>query len=514
MQAIKQTLTFGQSTGSLLTPEDAQTIQAVPGLVNNINFLRDSVNVLDRYTDYTQIPDETLQKVISKIGEIRAVCVTIQNLDLRDPKGLANLAGNYLGFDIRNQIQQLGKFIDVTKIIPTLKQVNSALRSFIGICNQVQKVLALGQFVIKFGILFYKVVKFIILFFSGLSIPLIFSTAGIQTKIQDAKNTAKDESDGIMRVLRAVNALLSIVTVFIKYLLSNTVELLKRLETLLAVLQGCEAMKDSDVLFELQDTYEALIVTKERLETYIIKFEGKTDPNTAEFGAYQIRVVDEEVVERTITNRRRRGVAIDKFGQIAAQSDLTFATDQRIIIEEVKQKLVSLGLINPTLANLDTANLAIISDSLNYLDNNDVLDNDLNLTDTEIESADNLNENQGLGLQAFVNNLPGGKRLRKRMRAQLSAQNTKVKDQVQKEATASSSNFKFKGVSAGADEGGTEGEEKKQYTVVVRKGLSVPQLYKVKASSKQEAVQLTQQQFDPQRKNPKWTYTVLLSKNG
>ena len=514
MQAIKQTLTFGQSTGSLFTPEDAQTIQAVPGLINNINFLRDSVNILDRYTDYTQIPDETLQKVINKIGKIRAACVTVQNLDLRDPKGLANLAGNYLNFDIRNQIQQLQKFIDVTKIIPTLKQVNGALRSFIGICNQVQKILTLGQFVIKFGILFYKVVKFIISFFSALPIPLLYSTAGIQTKVQDAKNAAKDESDGIMRVLRAVNALLSIVTVFIKYLLGNTVELLRRLETLLAVLQGCEAMKDSDVLFELQDTYKALLATKEQLETYIIKFEGKTDPNTAEFGAYQIRVVDEEVVERTITNRRRRGVAIDKLGQVAAQSDLTFATDQRIIIEEVKQKLVSLGLINPTLANLDTANLATISDSLNYLDNNDVLDNDLNLTELEIESADNLDENQGLGLQAFVNNLPGGKRLRKRMRAQLGAQDAKVKDQIQKEATASGSNFKFKGVSAGADEGGTESEEKKQYTVVIRRGSSAPQLYKIQASSKQEAIQLTQQQFDPQRKNPKWVYSVILSKNG
>jgi len=422
MQSIKQTLTFGTSTGSLFTPEDAQTMQAVPGLVNNINFLRDSVNVIDKYADYRQIPDTELQKIINTIGKIRTVCVTVQNLDLRDPKGLANLAGNYLGFDIRNQIQQLQKYIDVTKIIPTLKQVNNALRGFIAICNQVQKIVTLGQFIIKLGILFYKIFKFILAFFKVLPIPLIFGTSGTQITLQDAVNKAKDESDGVMRILRAINALLAVVVVFIKYLLGNTIELLRRLETLLAVLRGCEAMKDSDVLFELEETNKQLIAVKEQLEAYIIKFEGKTDPKTAEFGAYQIRVEEEQVVESTVTNRRRRGIALDQNGRIAAQSDLTFATNEKIIIEEVKQKLVSLGLINPVLANLDTANLAIISESLNYLDTNDVLDDDLNLTEEQIESADNLDENQGLGLQAFVNNLKGGRRLRRRMRTKLAAQ--------------------------------------------------------------------------------------------
>lgn len=514
MQAIKETLvTPDSSSGSLFTTEDIQTIQAIPGLVNNINFIRDFIGTIDKYTDYRQISDVELQKIVSKVDKVRSVCTTIQNLDITDPKRLANLAGNYLGFDIRSQIQQLQKYIDVTKIIPTLKQVNNSLRSFIAICNQVQKILTLGQFIIKIGILFYKIFKFIIAFFKVLPIPLLFGTSGTQITLQDAVDKAKDESDGVMRVLRAINALLAVVTDFIKYLLGNTIELLTRLETLLAVLRGCETMKNSDVLFELEDTYKELLAVKEQLETYIIKFESKTDPNTAEFGAYQIRVVEEEVVERTITNRRRRGIALDQNGRIAAQSDLTFATDQRIIIEEVKQKLVSLGLINPTLANIDTANLATISDSLNYLDNNDVLDNNLNITEEQVESADNLDENQGLGLQAFVNNLKGGKRLRKRTRDLLTKQNAQVKDQVQKEAATAGSNFRFQGISGGAVTQDVEEEGEKSYVVFVNRGGLVPQNIKIQASSSQEAIESAKQKLDPSRRYPNWRYTATLVKN-
>lgn len=431
MQAIKQNLVFGRGEQSLFTQEDREIIQAVPGLINNLNFLKDTISVIDRYSSYLEIPDVQLQKIITNINKIRTTCVTIQNLDIRDPRGLINLAGNYLGTDIRSQVQQLNKFIDVTKIIPTLKQINNSLRAFIRIANQVEGIIRTGQFFIKLGLLFYKVFKFLILFFKASPIPLIFGTTGTQTTFQDLKNKAQDESDGVVRILRAVNALLSVVVSFIRYLLGNTIELLRRLEILLATLRACEAMKNSDVLFELEETNKELIALKERLETYLLDFESKTDPNTSQLGKYQLRVVEEQLVETTIVNKRRRGVALDVNGAIVAQSDLTFATDSRIIIEEVKQKLIASGLINPITSAISPIDLQVFSEAYNYLDNNDILEEEITLPEDEIELADNLNENQGLGLQAFVNNLKGGKRLRRRMRAKLAAQKRTLATQIQ-----------------------------------------------------------------------------------
>ena len=158
----------------------------------------------------------------------------------------------------------------------------------------------------------------------------MFQTSGAQVTIQGAADAAKDESDGVMRLLKGVNALLSVVVIFIRYVLTNTNEILVRLDTILLTLEACEAMKQSDVLFELQQTRSDLVVLKEQLETYIIKHDSKIDPNTAMFGAYDIRVVDEEVTDRSIQNKRRRGIALDQNGQIVAQSDLTFATNTAI----------------------------------------------------------------------------------------------------------------------------------------------------------------------------------------
>lgn len=429
MQAIKEAFTFG-GPNSLLTAEDATLLSTVPGLGGNLNIVDDFIGTINKYSDYRQIPNQDLQKIVNKINTIRSVCVTIQNLDF---KNALALVGNFLGTDIRAQIQKLGAFIDVTKIIPTLKQINSSLRSFIKIAQQVQGILSLGQFIIKLALLFYKVFKFVINFFSLLVIPMIFSTSGAQTNIQDLKDKAKAETDGVQRLLKAINGLLSVVVNFIRYLLANTNELLVRLDLLLTQLQGCQAVKDSEVILELKQTREDLVTLREQLSTYIAKYDSKTNPNTATFGEYDIRVVDEDLTERTIVNKRRRGIALDQRGNIVAQSDLTFATNTTVIIEEVKQKLISLGLVQGGFKQADSATLALISDSLNYLNTDDVLQSDLNIEPPQLDSPDNLDENQGLGLNAFVNNLKGGKRLRKRTRAAVESQAQTLKSQVSAE---------------------------------------------------------------------------------
>jgi hypothetical protein len=440
MQAMKDTLSMGsESTGSLFSAEDKTLLTTVPGLGGNLNIIDDFLGTINKYSDYRQISNADFQSLQNKITKIRSVCVTIQNTDF---KSSLALIGNFLGVDIRSQIQQLSKFIDPTKIIPTLKQINSAIRAFIRIANQIQGVLRLGQYLIKLALLFYKVFKFILYFFKVLPLPSMFGTAGTQVTIQNASDAAKDESEGVARLLKGVNALLSVVVVFIRYLLTNTNEILVRLNTTLLTLEACEAMKQSDVLLELQQTRGDLVILQEQLATYIIKYDSKIDPSTAIFGTYDIRVVEEEVTERTIQNKRRRGIALNQDGQIVAQSDLTFATNTALIIAEVKQKLVSLKLVQPSLASADSTNLAVISESLDYLDNNDVIQDDLNITPVPTDLPDNADESKGLGLNAFINNLSGGRKLRKRVQAAMKTQADQAKAQIAKEKTAANESLK------------------------------------------------------------------------
>jgi len=440
MKAIKETFaTDAPGTGSLFTSEDITLLRTVPGLGGNLNIIDDFIGTINKYSDYRQIPNGELQALVNKVATVRSVCVVIQNLDF---KNALALAGNFLGVDIRAQIQKLSAFLNPADIIKELQGINSSLQAFIRSAKQAQGILTLGQFIIKLALLFYKVFKFIILFFDLLALPLIFGTAGSQTKLQDIKDKAKDETDGVVRLLKAINGLLTVLLSFIRYLLSNTNELLIRLGILLAKLEGCEAVKNSDVILQLQQTQQDLIDLRDQLANFIREYDSKTNPNSALFGAYDIRVVDEELTDKSIVNKRRRGIALDTSGNIVTQSDLTFATNTNLIIDEVKQKLLALKLVQPALGQIDPINLAVISDSLNFLDNNDVLQNDLNIAPPQLDSPENLDETQGLGLNAFINDLKGGKKLRQRTKSVIATQTASVKTQVAAETNSSKQTLK------------------------------------------------------------------------
>lgn len=449
----------GQSAlNKLFTPEEQAILRLIPGLAANLNFIDDFLGFTSKYTDYRLISDADVVKIQKKINQIRAACVTVQTLDIKS--GVA-LIGNIVGVDVRSQFQRLSQYINPTEIAKVVRQIVGSVRTFVRIATKVQNVLAQAQFIIKIALLIIKIFRFIKSFLLTNPLPSLFTTAGIQTAFDQARQFANDTSNTLVRLLKEINALLSVVLIFIRYLLANANELLRRLEILLLTLEACDAMKDSDVLEELRSATNDLRDLRDRLATYVTQYDSKTNEDTAFFGQYEIRVVDEEVTDRSIPNKRRRGIALDKRGILAVQSDLTFATNTAIIIEEVKIKLITAGLVQPSLATLDGTDLAIISTSLDYLDSNDVLSDNLNLDLSEnLDTPDNEDENKGTGLNAFINKLPGGRRLRKRTRAALDNSNQKLSSQIAGEGQIASSALSFgQGVSNLAGTGSVAPQE-------------------------------------------------------
>ena len=427
MQSIKDTFSF-QSTSSIFTAEDQTLLTTVPGLGGNLNIIDDFIGTVDKYSDYRQIPNADLQRLQNKITTLRSVCVTIQNLDF---KNALALLGNFLGTDIRAQIQQLSKFVNPTKIIVTLKEINSSLQSFIKIARQLQGILSLGQYLIKLALIFNKVFKFIQQFILNAPIPATTQTTGTISRLEQARITAKDETDGVTRLLKSVNALLSVIVVFIRYLLTNTNELLSRLEILLTNLEACQAVQNSDVILELQQTRSELINLREQLGTYITQYDSKTDTNSTTFGVYDIRVVDEELTDKSIQNKRRRGLALDQAGSIVVESDLTYATNTAVIIAEVQQRLMALGLVKSGMVQIDATNLALIADSLNYLDSNDILQGDLNIDAFAITE-----EAAVANISTFLDGLPGGVKFRQNSRSVVAAYSANAAKQTGTQANA------------------------------------------------------------------------------
>lgn len=423
IQEIKAAFTVG-GPNAILTAQDATIISQVPGLGANLNFIDDFVAFCNQYTDYRNIDNKDLQKLLQKINEVRSVCVTIQNLNF---KGVVFLVDELLGGDLRKDIQKLSKYIDPTKLLPTLKQISQQINAFVKMAQKIYNIISQVQFIIKILVILLKVLKFLVKFFLANVLPTIFTTVGMVAALEKARIDAELFIVRIIKRLEQINGLMAVVLSLVRYILANAIELLVRVETLIAKLEACETMQDSPILADLKVSYNNLKEIKEQLEAYVANYDGKTSPDSTQFGEYSIRVVDEELTDPTIVNKRRRGIALNKNGVLVAQSDLTFATNTSVIIQEVKVKLVSQGLIAPQFNVLSEQDLATVLTSVQYLDSDDVLSETFDYTTLleegigAVDSPDNLDETEGIGLNAFINNLKGGKRLRKRARAQMAA---------------------------------------------------------------------------------------------
>jgi len=411
---------------SVFTPEDQQLLTDVPGLTSNLNIINDFLASTDKYTDYRNISNEDLQKLLTKINTIRTICVVIQGLDFRNPQSYLATATAFLPpGSVREQTAKLQKWLNPQQIIPVVKRINDAAKSFINIVQQGQKVLSQGQFIIKIGLLLTKVFKFIVTFLKGLPIPGMFSTVGVSVTFSSIATKIENFIDDLTDILAQVNSLLTVLISFLRYVQANTLQLIDRLQSLLDMLSACDSTKDSPVVAELADTLSKLKTLNTEISDYLALYDDKTDPSKAIFGTYSIEVIDEEVTDKSIPNKRRRGIALDKNGIIAVQSDLTFATDVKIIIQEVKLKLLSAGLVQPGLGGID-ANITVISESLSFLDTNDVIQDDLNLGNT----------GESVGLNEFMDNLPGGKALRQRVRSNLDNKKATFMDKIKAQKTS------------------------------------------------------------------------------
>lgn len=415
------------TVGALADPEVKAALSLIPKFNANINALQDYINFADKYADWRAIPNAEFQKILKKVDTVRAVCVTIENFSLG---GALDLLQQFTGVDIRSQIAKLNEFIDVKKIVPTLKDIDKALRNFIATCRTIQGYLRIGKGIIKIALVLIKIYKYVAKLISSIPLPLMYATFNVTAKLEDAKEKAKENVSGLEEFLGQLNGLLAIILDVVRYIQQNTEQLLQRIDILLAKLQGCDALKDSSVLDELQKTRQELNKLSEELTAIIKDYDGVTNPDSADYGSYTIRVVEEELADDAIINKRRRGIAIDANGFMVAQSDLTFATNTALIIEETKIKLITLGLISPD--QLGTTDLVII-EAMGYLGSD-------NIDMTDISAADT---GGSVGLSTYLKNLPGGAVLRKRVRSKLKATDTAAKKAIASQMT---SNSQFLGV--------------------------------------------------------------------
>lgn len=425
---------------------DPVLLNAFPQMNVLGNYLRNSMAIYNKYTDIQALPFKEVQKFLKFIDTVKKIAVAIQSLN--NPANLIAVADSFIGGEIGEQIQKLNKLIDPKRIQNVLRRILDVCQKVIKIIDTALRIVKFIQTIVRIALLIIYILKNIrqILFF-GLPIPNIFTTAGISTVLAAGSDTVKTTADKLLDRLGELNSILGSIYNLFTDLSVKLYGIIQGLKIIAINLENCidePSTKDgettdppiSKLKVDLKNTIADLEDSNNKMIAFIQSYDKNKNNRKSNFGGYQIKIVTEELVDEGIKLKRRYGIALDSNQISVAQSTPTFASDDSVIIQEVKLLLISKNLVKQK--NITSPQeLKILEESSNFVDFDDA---DFNIALDAIDSIDidpvldppdseDEDTEEGLGLNAFVNGIKkGGKKLRKRMKRELAKTRKKLDD--------------------------------------------------------------------------------------
>lgn len=396
---------------------DPQIKQNFPQVSIANNFLQNVLGIFNRYTDIRQIPAEEVQNLINLVDKTRQYAIIIQGLN--NPKNAIGLIDSSLNGAIQKELSDISriianpdKFANVIKsAINTVNTINNIGQKILGFINTL-------QVITKVCILLIRIFNIVSAFFIALPIPNMTTTVGVTNKFSDTlqdKIKEKGQKRLILR-LEQISSVLNLAAIIVTSLLAAIQDIIGKLQLIKQNLESC-TNKNINLINEVDDAINNLTNTSVKLNDFLTQYNNQQSRSESQFGAYTIQIVTEQVVDEGINLKRRYGIAKDSNQYVVVQSTPTFASLDLIIINEVKALLVSKGLVSSNLSTLSSEDQVTVLEAAKFLGSDEIgLDNiELNISDIEtIEEQDS-----ELGISTFVNNLPGGKALRRRIREKM-----------------------------------------------------------------------------------------------
>jgi hypothetical protein len=410
---------------SLLSPQiglnDPEILKQFPEMSTATNYLSNALSRFNGYTNIGDIPVDQIQNVTNFIDKVRIILGSI--LSLSSPASLIASTNIIARGKIQEDFAEINKYVTpgprvvvlLKSIIEQANKVNTIAKKILGYVN-------LARTIIKICLLLVKVFNIIKAFILTLPIPNLLTTVGLTAGIGKTYQQVLEEqgTKKLITRLNQINLVLNLIAIFVTSLIAALTSIIQSLTAILLNIKSC----DPNIADQLQNTINQLTTTRSDLQAFLDDYNNNRNKLDTTFGGYTIEIVTEEVADEGISLRRRFGIARGANNIIAVQSTPTFASLDLIIINEVKVLLVSKGLVNVGLSGLNTQDAQVILESLNYLADPDITLNNIELTPSETAILLESEETSEIG--TFVNNLPGGKALRNKIRKKLIANNEKL----------------------------------------------------------------------------------------
>lgn len=399
------------------------------------NFIEDSVRWLSDRLTISNADKENIDKFRKKVAAVRQICVLIQGLS--SPASLVALALRALPPETYEAIDKLGvDNIDPDKLNRVVSQIAKVLKPIIAVLRETVKALRGIQSLIRILVVAVKIFKIILNFLLILPLPNMTTTAGVTTTQAAKYQKLLKKSEIIIRILNSINKIVAIIVSLLEGITSAIDLLLSNLKQIVDNLMSCDRNSSEardPLMASIQSDILEIEQSNNEIKAFTENYRNKQSTKNKSYFGYTIEILTEKIADPAVqltVRPRRFGIAIDGGGIAVVQSTATFASDDNIIISEVKLLLIQKNLIKNPVGLFTDAELNVITDSLLILGDNSITLDDI-INEDYIDSPDNEDENDGLGLNAFINKLKGGKKLRERIRKSMSQSKEKLKSDLQ-----------------------------------------------------------------------------------
>ena len=422
-------------TTSVLDYNSKELANIFPQIQAYNSFLENVFGFFNKFSDFSNLPIKDIDKIRSYIDKTRGVLVAVQALDPKNPGSLIGLGITFLSPKIQQDIDKLNKIVNPERLLPFVKNIQAVCLNVQNTVKFVLSIIRRAQNVISTAVRVVRIMQIVrrFIYLLLVALPNMFLTVGINQAFSDGLKKIEDLLNKILNALNQLNGILVRIILSIEYIISQIEAILGHLRTIILNLESCNNA-DPEIVKQLKEVASSLENDLKTLKDFKNNYESKKYGKDSTFGdkrnKYNIQIITEQLSDEGISLKRRYGIALDKNGALVASSTPTFASDDSIIVNEVKLILVSKKLVNPEVSELSTESISVINESLNFLEDDDLaLSDDLFDFNTNfdfenqdsLDDPDNENEEKGIGLNAFANKLPGGKKLRERVRKKINA---------------------------------------------------------------------------------------------
>lgn len=426
----------------------------------------------------SQISSEEVQKVIKAVADIKQVLNVIISFT-----SLSDVASTL----IPNEIQELQKIVNPTKLIPMIKVILALAKGFNQVVQQILGYVGIARTIVKVLQILITVMKIAIWVFRVLPMPLMFATSGIMDGLVWARQLLDAIVDNAEKIVGQIGKLIDIIFEFCTVISQILEEIIQQIEILLFTLESCLAIDEdgrtvgaynmpSGLMQELRSAKGSLQYSLNQVNSLTESYrDALANSNKKVYNGYTMEIQEEEVFDQSVRYKRRRAVAFDYNGLLVEGTDLTFATDNTILFEELRLKLVNSGYIQDTGAFVP--GLDFLADVLGTGNNTATLVNadtvagrvnaDLPTTNKDIYASIGINTIDGVDPQemmkdeaaiikkqinAVIANIKGGEDLRKSSQASVQQSNAKLKQNLKDGSTDVVSNPQITGGLAAAQD--------------------------------------------------------------